>query len=95
MILTAGIHIPNGAVTEALEVQGCDKTTLGDMQVLLFSWGVTPPTTINPFHGFVATGFANADGCQAWSSPLTPVVVDNFRRTYHIWVRISESSAPN
>ena len=64
--LFAGLHVPNGAVIDSIELDACDSST--DFQAvagLLRSSG-----SITDVLAFAATGTAEADGCSRWPVDL-------------------------
>ena len=92
-VLASGVSLPNGAVIQAIEVQGCDGTASDYLLAQLWSFVVTPPTANWVNHASVTSGatVASVDGCQKWSAPVPDVVVDNANRSF--FVRVSNTNS--
>ena len=80
--LFAGLHIPNGAAIDSIELDACDSST--DFQVvaglLRASGGITDVLA------FAASGTAEADGCSRWPVDLlAPEIVDTQTYQYTVY----------
>jgi hypothetical protein len=80
--LFAGLHIPNGAVIDSIELDACDSST--DFQVvaglLRAAGGITDVLA------FAASGTAEADGCSRWPVDLlAPETVDTQTYEYTVY----------
>ena len=87
----AGVHLPNGAAIQGIELQGCSFDGVG-LEALLGSWVLNPPFTTFETHGSVKMGL-NQEGCRVWFSPIANVVVDS-TRVYEVRVRPDPLGAP-
>jgi hypothetical protein len=81
--LLAAVHIPNGAIVNRIEVQGCD-TGAGTINATLFSNTTTGGTQSETSHGGVST--TGTPGCNFFSAALTPFTITNQTRTYYVQV---------
>ena len=93
--LKAGVNLPNGAIIEGIELQGCDNHPTSEITVQLRSYSVTPPDPNRFTHAFVQT--TGADGCRTWSAPSFSFdrVVDNSTRVYYLELFCFATDASN
>ena len=84
-LLRTGIHLPNGASIQAIEIQGCDTSATGALTLSLSSYTVLGSSAFETVHGSLISGAAvsSTDGCQTWSAPVN-VVVNNSVNSYFV-----------
>lgn len=84
--LLAAVHVPNGAVILAIEIQGCDASATGGLNATLYSNTTLGGSQSEVTHGSAVSGGAATPGCDYFSTNITPITVDNFNRTYYMQV---------
>jgi S-layer homology domain len=87
----APLFLPNGALIEAIELEGCDTDAAG--QILFALFRATSSGGFVVLSPVATTGFAPTPGCGFYLEPLTTFhQVDN-GNTYYVAVRSSTTSA--
>jgi hypothetical protein len=88
--LYAGVNIPNGAVIQGIELQGCDLSRFARLEATLESWVTNPPNVSIEIHGSIGMGAdaSAVDGCRGWFSPIANVLVGS-GRTYQVRVNLN------
>jgi hypothetical protein len=86
--LEAPLLLPDGALITAIELEGCDTSTTGQLAGVVAAC-ITPATTIcGAVSPIVTSGVAATPGCAFFRANFTAtVVVDNVAKTYFVQVK--------
>jgi hypothetical protein len=85
--LSAALSLPNGALVETIELEGCDDSATAGVGAFLLSIPLNADTGVTPTGGAVGTGAAPTPGCTTFASDLAPpMVIDNASVTYGVGV---------
>ncbi len=80
----AGVSLPTGAIVTGIEIQGCDLSPTGSLQVLFLRQAIVGGLETNETLGFLGTGGTAVPGCGNFSTAITPVTIDNADAGYLI-----------
>jgi len=86
--LTAGVHLPNGAIIEFMEFSVCDDDETENASASLFVLE-DPSGAIPPVSSIVTAG---SGGCLRWTSGSIGQAVDNLTSSYSVEVDLPEGS---
>ncbi len=78
----AGVNLPTGAVVTGIEVQGCDGSGFGYLQITFLRQIITGGSEAAQPLGLLATGAAATPGCGNFAATITPVTIDNANAGY-------------
>jgi len=78
----AGVNLPTGSVVTGIEIQGCDESPGGFLQVTFLRQIVTGGSEDAQPLGLLATGAAATPGCGTFAAAITPVTIDNTNAGY-------------
>jgi len=77
------LHVPNGAVLDSIELEGCDESTSDEIWAGLLKRTLNSPSSLVT----VDSGTTAADGCSRWRQDLpAPETVDNQASDYTVYV---------
>jgi len=80
--LYAGLHVPNGAVIDSIELDACDTSSFAQV----FGGLLRSDGQVTDILGLAFTGPTEMDGCSRWPVPLAvPETVDAQRYDYTVY----------
>jgi hypothetical protein len=83
--LLAPLSLPNGALVDAIELEGCDDSATARLGAFFLVAPLNADTAVIPPGGGVETGDASTPGCSTFASNLTPPrAIDNAEETYAV-----------
>lgn len=93
--LFAPVHLPNGALIQFIEIQGCDTSATGAVTATLYSSTVMFPGQSEIEHGSATSGGVFSVGCGWFPNGLSGITVDNTNRTYYVGVTTGTMDSSN